>query len=111
MHQSTSRTTRRLVVMRHAKAEPGGQSDHERALAERGHGDAADAGRWLAAQGFVARPRPRLDAARTQETWDAVAAGAGWDVEPDFDDGLYAAGPDTALDLMRETPARRARSS
>ena len=44
-------------------------------------------------------------APRARETWDALAAGAGWSVEPNLDEGLYSAGPDTALDLLRRTPA------
>ena len=34
-----------------------------------------------------------------------MSGGAGWSVTPVVDDGLYSAGPDTALDLMRDTPA------
>jgi phosphohistidine phosphatase len=40
-----------------------------------------------------------------RETWEALAAGAGWSVEPNLDEGLYSAGPDTALDLIRGIPA------
>ena len=43
-------------------------------------------------------------ATRTQQTWAAVADAAGWDVEPDLDEGLYAAGPETALDIVRGAP-------
>src|SRR3954467_15314825 len=39
-----------LVVMRHAKAEQSGPSDHERQLTDRGVTDATEAGRWLAAR-------------------------------------------------------------
>ena len=91
--------------MRHAKAEPTGPSDHERALARRGHEEAAEAGRWLAAQGV--RPDAALvsDALRTRETWDEVAGGAGWDVVPEVSHALYVAGSDTAFDLVREVDA------
>ena len=91
-------------MMRHAKAESWGESDHERQLADRGRDDAAAAGRWLVEQGFTPDRALVSSAARTRETWDAVASGAGWDLAPVLDDGLYSAGPDTALDLMRETP-------
>jgi phosphohistidine phosphatase len=90
--------------MRHAKAESWGESDHERHLTERGRADAAAAGRWLAEQGIVPDNALVSSATRTQETWEAVSAGAGWSLAAVFDDGLYSAGPDTALDLMRETP-------
>ena len=93
--------------MRHAKAESWGESDHERRLAERGDADAAAAGRWLAEQGFVPDHALVSSAASTQDTWDALSAGArAGHVAPVFDDGLYSAGPDTALDLMRRDPGR-----
>jgi phosphohistidine phosphatase len=92
--------SRRLVVMRHAKAEQGGRTDFERVLTDRGRGDAAEAGAWLSAQGFTPDHALVSAAARTQDTWEALAAGAGWTLEPEYDRGLYAAEPDTALDLI-----------
>lgn len=103
MQESSSSTVRRLVVMRHSKAEAGGPSDHERALADRGRADAEEAGRWLREQGVAPDAALVSDALRTQETWAAVAGGAGWELEPDFVAALYAAGPDAAIDLVRET--------
>jgi len=96
---------RRLVVMRHSKAESWGDSDQGRTLEPRGREDAAAAGRWLAARGFVPDHALVSTSVRTRETWEAVAEAAGWESEPDFDTGLYAAGPEAALDLIREVPA------
>ena len=93
---------RTIVVMRHAKAEQTGATDFERRLAERGHGDAAEAGRWLAAQGVEPELALVSAAVRTQETWDSLADGAGWDLPPELLEGLYSAGTQTALDLLRE---------
>lgn len=90
--------------MRHAKAEHVGPTDLERALAARGHADCAAAGRWLAAQAITPDHVLVSAATRTRETWQGLAAAAGWDAEASFDRGLYAAGPETALDLMRATP-------
>ena len=90
--------------MRHAKAESWGESDQGRALEPRGRDDAAAAGRWLAARGFVPDHALVSTSVRTRETWEAVAEAAGWESEPDFDTGLYAAGPEAALDLIREVP-------
>jgi phosphohistidine phosphatase len=90
--------------MRHAKAESFGESDHARRLTEKGRADAVAAGHWLAAQGSVPDVALISSATRTQETWEAVSDGAGWAQAPVLDDGLYSAGPDTALDLIRETP-------
>lgn len=102
--RTTSGETRRLVVVRHAKAQSTGSSDHGRALAGRGHGDANEAGRWLQRHGIVADAALVSDARRTQETWAELAAGAEWDVDPDLSGALYAADPESAFDLIRETP-------
>jgi phosphohistidine phosphatase len=95
--------TRQLVVMRHAKAEPGGETDQSRALAQRGWDDALEAGRWLADRGLVPDATLISSARRTTSTWLAVAEGGSFDVEPTPSEGLYNAGPETALDLVRET--------
>jgi phosphohistidine phosphatase len=97
------RASRRLVVMRHAKAEATAPTDHERALAARGRADAEDAGRWLRAQGVLPDAALVSDARRTVQTWEQVALGAGWDCAADFCAGLYAAGGDSAFDLLRDT--------
>lgn len=95
---------RTIVVMRHAKAEQVGPTDAQRELSTRGQEDAAAAGAWLAARDV--RPDVALVSAatRTRQTWAAVAQGAGWDLEPSLDEGLYSAGPDTVLDLVRALP-------
>ena len=95
--------SRTLVVMRHAKAEQAGPSDYERPLAARGHEDAAAAGAWLAARGFVPDHALVSAALRTHETFEHVCRGAGgsWTAAASYDRGLYAAGVDTALDLVR----------
>jgi phosphohistidine phosphatase len=87
--------------MRHAKAEQDGPTDFDRPLSERGHRDAAAAGAWLAAEGFEPDHALVSAALRTRETWESTAAGAGWGLDPELDRGLYAAGPDSALDLVR----------
>lgn len=91
--------------MRHAKAEPTAPTDHGRALADRGRRDAEEAGRWMAAQGITPDAVLVSDALRTQQTWEQVAAGASWDLGPTFSAALYAAGADTAFDLVREVDA------
>jgi phosphohistidine phosphatase len=65
--------TRRLVLIRHAKAaRPFGVPDEDRPLTGRGRRDAQAAGRWFAAEG----PRPDLTlcstAVRTRHTWEIV---------------------------------------
>ena len=92
--------SRRLVVMRHAKAAQDGPTDFDRVLTDRGHADAAEAGAWLAGQGFAPDHALVSAAARTRETWASLAEGAGWDLEPELDRGLYSAEPDSAVDLI-----------
>jgi len=94
--------------MRHAKAEQDGPTDFERPLAARGHRDAAQAGAWLASIGLAPDHALVSAALRTQETWASVCEGAGWSLAPDLDRGLYAAGPETAIDLIRLVPAASA---
>ena len=90
-----------LVVIRHAKAEQVAATDYERELTDRGRADAEAAGAWLAKAG-VRPDRALVSAApRAVQTWEALASGAGWSIEADLDRGLYTAGPDTALDLLR----------
>ncbi|GAB7006032.1 histidine phosphatase family protein [Nocardioides sp. AN3] len=90
-----------LVIVRHAKAEAYGTTDHERVLTDRGIEDAAAAGAWLAGRGVVPDRALVSDARRTRQTWDALAGEAGWTLEPVVDSVLYEAGSDTALDLVR----------
>jgi phosphohistidine phosphatase len=64
--------TRRLILIRHAKAVPGAD-DHERTLAERGIADSAAVGKWLVS----AEVRPDLvvvsTALRASQTWELAA--------------------------------------
>ena len=101
MQESEQRT---LVVLRHAKAEAAGHSDHARVLTSRGRSAAAEAGRWLS--GRIDPPDHALvsDAVRTLQTWEEVALAAGWSLDPDAGAALYAAGPESALDLIRAVP-------
>jgi phosphohistidine phosphatase len=94
---------RELVVMRHAKAEPHGAGDAERELAQKGYDDAVAAGRWLADHDFTPDAALVSSARRTRTTWLALAEGGSFDVEPRYSESLYIAGPETALDLVRET--------
>ena len=102
-HQS-----RRIVLVRHAKARAEGPTDAERQLEDRGRVDAAAAGRWLAGRQLEPDHALVSAATRTRQTWESMAAAAGWTLEPELDRGLYSAGPETALDLMRLTSPQAA---
>jgi phosphohistidine phosphatase len=89
--------------MRHAKAEPGGETDALRELAQRGWDDALEAGRWLAGHDVTPDAALVSSARRTTSTWLALAEGGSFEAEVSYSDSLYSAGPETALDLVRET--------
>lgn len=95
---------RRLLLVRHAKAEAWGEDDHARLLTEKGRTDAAAAGRWLAESGFTPDRALVSSATRTRETWSLMSEAAGWELAPVIEPALFAASPDTALDLLRESP-------
>ena len=95
---------RRLAVMRHGRAEQAGRTDFERVISDRGRHDSEDTGAWLARQGFVPDHALVSAAHRTIGTWESVASGGGFDLEPHLSQVLYGAGPETALDLVRESP-------
>ena len=68
---------RRLVILRHAKAEPFAQTDLARQLTARGRASAHDVGRHLQEAGFVPDVALVSTAVRTRETWAEVAEGCG----------------------------------
>jgi len=97
---------RRLLLMRHAKAErPGpGQGDFGRVLAPRGRADAKTLGAYLARHRSIPDRAVISPAARTRETW-ARAAGAFEKTPPSsFEDRLYDAAPAAILDVIKQTP-------
>jgi phosphohistidine phosphatase len=94
---------RRLVVMRHARTEPGGETDELRELAQSGWDHAAEGGRWLADRGIIPDGALVSSARRTRSTWAALAEGGSFQVRPAYSESLYNASPETALDLVRET--------
>ena len=96
---------RRVAVMRHGKAEQAGRTDFERELAERvGWTPPTPAPGWPT-RGSCPTCALVSAARRTIGTWESVAAGGGFDVEPRLSQVLYGAGPETCLDLVRELPA------
>lgn len=101
-------TVRQLVLLRHAQAESYAATDHARPLTGRGRRDATAVGRWLGAtlgalSSSAAAPVAAVvsDAVRAQETWQLVAAAAGWEVATEPRRAVYEAGPTALLDLVR----------
>lgn len=95
---------KKLVVLRHAKTEPGGGAtrDIDRVLLERGRRDAAAMARYFKAQGHGCDAVLCSNAARTRETLSIfqpiACAGAPVEVRSD----LYLAEASEMLALLRE---------
>jgi phosphohistidine phosphatase len=104
--------TGRLIVMRHAKAGelPGGP-DFERALRPRGRADAAAAGQWLRAGGYIPAVVLCSAARRARQTWqyvaEALVAAAPVGPAPAVrtEERLYQADADDLAEILRATPA------
>ncbi|MEH0970031.1 histidine phosphatase family protein [Micromonospora sp. CPCC 205546] len=110
---------RTLVLLRHAKAEPPGETpDVRRPLATRGQADAAAAGAWLAKHDLLPDVVICSTARRTRETWHGVAMGmtgsppeggsAGPAPVVRYESDAYDAHPEDLLGLIRnvDPPAR-----
>jgi phosphohistidine phosphatase len=96
---------RRLIVIRHAKAEPFAATDHARELTDRGRTGAASTAAHLA--GSVPEPDHAVvsSASRAQATWRTVCDVAGWDVPTSVDDSVYTGSADVTLGVLRSVPA------
>jgi phosphohistidine phosphatase len=96
-------TPRRIVLLRHAKAEWSQESDHERPLAERGRQDAPVTGRWLAGAGITPDLTLCSTALRTRETWKLVAPELPQRPRTVYDERLYEASLGELIALLNET--------
>jgi phosphohistidine phosphatase len=101
------RSTRRLVLVRHAKAvsDPGG-SDQTRELTGGGRKDAARIGGWLNGRLSYVDAAWSSSATRARQTFEAIADRLAAAPEVDLRDDLYDAGPDDLLELVREADDR-----
>lgn len=102
---------KRLVIVRHAKAEKAGarQRDFDRPLAERGHGDAVEAGRRLARRGVHPGALVSSPARRTLETARLIARELDFPwAEIVLPQEAYAADVSTLLGLVRAIDDRAA---
>ena len=101
-----SDTTRRLILLRHAKSDWPDVPDRDRPLAKRGRRDAPRIGRWLDEHGYQPDVVVVSDAARTRQTWDLVAPRLGGSAAVHLEPRAYAASALTLLYLAQELPAR-----
>ncbi|MGW6689336.1 SixA phosphatase family protein [Streptomyces sp. NPDC054961] len=96
-------TPRRIVLLRHAKAEWSDGTDHERPLAERGRHDAPAAGQKLAQTGITFDLALCSSAVRTRETWKLAVQELAHRPKTSYEDRLYEASPGELIALLNET--------
>jgi phosphohistidine phosphatase len=98
---------RRLILFRHAKAEPraAGEDDFDRPLSERGREDAALVGEALARENLAPDYALISPARRTAETW-ICARDAFPRIRAELNRGLYNAGPEEIRALIEQVADR-----
>lgn len=95
-----------LILLRHAKAEPGSFSvaDIERPLADRGRSDAPRLGAWITAHDLVPDYIVCSPARRARETLALAKPAFGNAVETVYEPAIYEATAMRILTLVRRTP-------
>lgn len=96
--------TRRLVLVRHAKAEPFASTDRARELTDRGRHDAEAAGRYLQERGVKPDHAVVSSSVRTRATWEVMEAALGSSAEVVHDDAVYSGSSDVVLEALRVVP-------
>ncbi|MEV5599328.1 histidine phosphatase family protein [Streptomyces sp. NPDC052496] len=99
----SAETPRRIVLLRHAKADWSQESDHERPLAERGRKDAPVAGHWLAGSGITPDLTLCSTAARTRETWKLAVGELPQRPRTVYEERLYEASVGELIAVLNET--------
>lgn len=97
---------RRLLLLRHAKAErsPPGGRDHDRVLDARGRGDAPRLGAYMASHGLLPDRAIVSTSARTRETWDLAAAQFKGRPPVLYEKRVYEAAARDILQVVKEAP-------
>jgi phosphohistidine phosphatase len=96
---------RRLLLLRHAKAErsqPGGR-DQDRVLTDRGCADAPKLGAYMVRHALKPDLVVVSGSARTRETWALVAAAFDKSPAVNFEDRVYEAPAEAILQVIKET--------
>jgi phosphohistidine phosphatase len=93
---------RRLMLLRHAKAErpTPGQRDRDRVLTKRGRADAPAIGAYMAHHGLVPDTVLVSPAKRTQETWELVAESFAKSPKLVNEDRIYNASSETLIAVI-----------
>jgi phosphohistidine phosphatase len=103
-NQSLHPGAARLIVMRHAKAEPFAATDHERTLTPRGARDAHDAGVHLREHGFLPDWVLVSSAVRARQTWEAACDGLGVSPEVSFEDAVFIGSAEVVRSCLAAAP-------
>ena len=99
------KTTRRLLLLRHAKADwPHDVVDHARPLAAAGVAAASLMGAYLVQEKLMPERAIVSTSTRTRETWNLVQTALRQDITAVFEPRIYEAHPHDLLDAIRETP-------
>jgi phosphohistidine phosphatase len=95
---------RRIVLLRHAKADWPEVADHERPLADRGRKDAPAVGDWLDSHGIAPGLTLCSTATRTRETWKLAVPQLAHRPRTVYEDRLYDASPGEIIAVLNEVP-------
>lgn len=97
---------KRLLVLRHAKSDRDHVqlTDFQRPLAPRGEQDAPHIGKALRERGVVPDLILSSTAVRARQTTEAVVKAAHLEMEPQFENDLYAASLPTLLEYLTHLP-------
>jgi len=98
---------RRLLLLRHARAEPAGDgSDFDRALTPEGRADARAMGAFMAKREISPDFAAMSPARRTAKTWELARANLSTPCDEIVDPRLYDASPGQLLEVCRRIAAR-----
>ncbi|MDF2256859.1 SixA phosphatase family protein [Streptantibioticus ferralitis] len=97
-------TPRRVILLRHAKADWPDVPDRDRPLAERGRKEAPAAGVWLAGTRIMPDLTLCSPAVRTRETWKLVAHELPQRPKTVYEERLYEASLGELIAVINETP-------
>jgi phosphohistidine phosphatase len=95
---------KRLLLLRHAKAEGQSADDHKRVLVDRGRKDSARMGRFLREEVYIPDLVLSSDSKRTRETLDLLLPELGGKVAIQYQHELYLAEPELVLSAIRRVP-------
>jgi phosphohistidine phosphatase len=95
---------KRLLLLRHAKAEGQAADDHKRALIDRGKKDSARIGRFLREEIYIPDLILSSDAKRTRETLDHLLPELGVKAPVQYQHELYLAEPEVIFSAIRRAP-------